>query len=116
MREVSGKDKAGLRTPSTTSSSDGAECPLPDPEPYESEYAGADGSVDPVMVFCLLAAGRGIGNIVAGPLSQVMYHSMPWKGELGAAYGSGFGSLIIFTGITSFGSGICFLGRRLGWC
>ncbi|PSR94407.1 major facilitator superfamily domain-containing protein [Coniella lustricola] len=90
MREVSGKDM--LTTPSTSS------------------------SVDPVMVFVLLAAGRGIGNVVSGPMSQAMYHAMPWKGEAGMAYGSGFGSLIVFTGLTALGSGICFLGRRVGWC
>lgn len=108
MREVSGKDM--LSTPSTSSS---------DPENSISDMDGRAGyteGVDPVMVFVLLAAGRGVGNVVSGPMSQAMYHAMPWKGEAGMAYGSGFGSLIVFTGLTALGSGICFLGRRIGWC
>lgn len=108
MREVSGKDK--LSTPSTSSS---------DPESPTLDLGGGGGynaGVDPVMVFVLLAVGRGVGNLVAGPMSQALYHVMPWKGEAALAYGSGYGSLIVFTGITALGSGICFLGRRVGWC
>lgn len=110
MREVSGKDK--LSAPSTSSSD--ADSPLPLGRPTsDASYPEA---VDPVMVFVLLAAGRGVGNIIAGPMSQAMYRAMSWKGEAGLAYGSGFGSLIVLTGITALGSGICFLGRRVGWC
>ncbi|ROV89932.1 hypothetical protein VSDG_08219 [Cytospora chrysosperma] len=106
MREVSGKDM--LSTPSTASS--GPESPM-------SGFAGPyPGATDPVMVYVLLAAGRGIGNVLSGPMSQAMYHAMPWKGEASFGYGSGYGSLIVFTGITALGSGICFLGRRVGWC
>lgn len=108
MREVSGKDM--MSTPSTSGS---------DPEsPIGRTSSGESYTehVDPVMAFVLLAAGRGVGNILAGPMSQALYHTMPWKGEAGGAYGSGYGSLIVFTGITALGSGICFLGRRVGWC
>lgn len=110
MREVSGKDK--LSTPSASSSDPDSPLPLDRDGPDASYSEG----VDPVMVFALLAAGRGVGNIIAGPMTQAMYHTMLWKGEAGLAYGSGFGSLIAFTGITALGSGICFLGRRIGWC
>lgn len=114
MREISGKDK--LKTPSTESS-DPEEAPM-GTNARRNDAGGesfCDG-VDPVMVFVLLAAGRGIGNIIAGPVSQAMYSARSWQGEAGLAYGSGFGSLIAFTGITALGSGICFLGRRVGWC
>lgn len=114
MREISGKDK--LKTPSTESS-DPEEAPMG--TNMVNNDAGGESyrdGVDPVMVFVLLAAGRGIGNIIAGPMSQVMYSARSWQGEAGLAYGSGFGSLIAFTGITALGSGICFLGRRVGWC
>ncbi|KAL1628510.1 hypothetical protein SLS56_005855 [Neofusicoccum ribis] len=45
------------------------------------------GAVDPGMVFACLAAGRGIGNVVSGPLSEALVS----VGELkaGWAYGSG---------------------------
>lgn len=111
MREVSGKDKL---SPPSTSSSD-PELPISTLGRSNSDGSYEEG-VDPVMVFVLLAAGRGIGNVISGPMSQAMYHAMPWKGEAGLAYGSGYGSLIVFTGITALGSGICFLGRRVGWC
>lgn len=111
MREVSGKDKLSA---SSTSSSD-PELPISTLGRSNSDGSYEEG-VDPVMVFVLLAAGRGIGNVVSGPMSQAMYHAMPWKDEAGLAYGSGYGSLIVFTGITALGSGICFLGRRVGWC
>lgn len=107
MREISGKGM--VSTPSSSSSE--PESPI-----LEQTATGYDEGIDPVMVFVLLAAGRGVGNVVAGPMSQAMYHALPWKGEAALAYGSGFGSLIVFTGITALGSGICFLGRRVGWC
>lgn len=119
MREISGKDK--LKAPSTESS-DPEEAPMGSTTTTSNTSHGAadddgnSGSVDPVMVFVLLAAGRGVGNIIAGPMSQAMYSARLWKGDFGLAYGSGFGSLIAFTGVTALGSGICFLGRRVGWC
>lgn len=117
MREFSGQSPKG--TPSTSGSD--PESPIGRTSSTESaSSAGArpygDAAVDPVMVFVMLAAGRGVGNVLAGPMSQALYHSMPWKGEAAMAYGSGYGSLIVFTGITAILSGTCFVGRRLGWC
>lgn len=126
MREVAGKDMSDSVTPSSLDggseialgpgSGSGAGGHGPAESPL-SEYTGSYSEhVDPIMVFVLLAAGRGFGNVVSGPLSQVMYYSMPWKGEALLAYGSGYGSLIVFTGVTAIGSGFCFIGRRVGWC
>ncbi|CAN8096912.1 unnamed protein product [Discula destructiva] len=115
MREVSGQGPKG--TPSTSGSD--PESPIDGTSSTELAYVGdsyKDDVVDPVMVFVLLAAGRGIGNVLAGPMSQAMYHTRPWEGDAGMAYGSGYGSLIVFTGVTAMGSALCFLGRRLGWC
>jgi MFS family permease len=73
------------------------------------------GYVDPSMVFGFLAAGRGVGNVVAGPLSEVLIRGSPWKGESAAyGYGSGYGSLIVFTGVTALLGGASFIWRRLG--
>lgn len=110
MREFAGKDK--LSAPSTSSSDAESPMPMELPDPDDSFPE----AVDPVMVFVLLAAGRGFGNLIAGPLSQPIYEAMLWRGEAGFAYGSGYGGLIIFTGVTAMGSGLCFLGRRVGWC
>ncbi|KAL2828958.1 hypothetical protein BDW59DRAFT_159358 [Aspergillus cavernicola] len=57
-------------------------------------------SAESSLVFAWLAAGRGIGDLVSGPLSEVLIKGMPWKGRTGYGYGSGYGTLIIFTGIT----------------
>ncbi len=77
--------------------------------------ASNDSRVDPTMVFAWLAAGRGIGNVASGPLSEALIKGMPWQGSAAAGYGSGYGTLIIFTGVTAFVSGTSFLWRRLGW-
>ncbi|KAI5922670.1 MFS general substrate transporter [Camillea tinctor] len=76
--------------------------------------AGA-GFVDPTMVFGWLAAGRGVGNLVSGPLSAGLTRGMPWKGETAAfGYGSEYGGLIVFTGVTAFLGGASWIWRRFG--
>lgn len=68
------------------------------------------GAVDPGMVFACLAAGRGIGNVVSGPLSEALVgKGADWHGEL--AYGSGFGPLIVFTGVSAALGGLSCVGR-----
>lgn len=71
-------------------------------------------SADPSIVFACLAAGRGIGNLVSGPLSEALIDGFPWRGNAGFAYGSGYGTLIVFTGITALFGGSSILGRRVG--
>lgn len=72
-------------------------------------------SFDPVFVLSFLATGRGIGNIASGPLSEALIKGQPWRGEAVAGYGSGYGALIAFTGITAVVSGGAVAFRRLGW-
>ncbi|PGH33030.1 hypothetical protein GX50_04176 [[Emmonsia] crescens] len=72
-------------------------------------------SADSTMVFACLSAGRGIGNIASGPLSEVLLQGMPWKGQAGYGYGSGYGVLIVFTGVTGVIGGGSFLARRFQW-
>jgi MFS family permease len=67
---------------------------------------GGYGNVDPVMVQGQLCVSRGIGNIASGPLSNWLIKDMPWKGQAVAGYGSGYGLLILYTGITALLSGI----------
>ncbi|KAG8532711.1 uncharacterized protein KY384_002588 [Bacidia gigantensis] len=52
------------------------------------------------VVFGLLAAGRGVGSVISGPLSEALVAGRPWSGEAALGYGSGFGPLIVFTGIS----------------
>lgn len=72
-------------------------------------------SFDPTMVCAFLATGRGIGNILSGPLSEALIKGQPWRGEALAGYGSGYGTLIAFTGVTALASGGTIIFRRLGW-
>lgn len=71
------------------------------------------GPVDPIMVYGHLCVGRGVGNILSGPLSDLLIKGMPWKGKAIGGYGSGFGTLILYTGLTGLLSGMNFLWKRL---
>lgn len=72
------------------------------------------GYVDPVMVFGHLCIGRGVGNAISGPLSHALIRGMPWQGQAIGAYGSGYGILIVYTGVTALLSGMNFLWKHLG--
>ena len=70
---------------------------------------------EPGMVFGFLAAGRGIGSVVSGPLSEALLSTRPWEGDAKLGYGTGFGGLIVFTGVSAALGGVSFLGRKAGW-
>lgn len=70
---------------------------------------------DPGIVIGILCAGRGIGSIVCGPLSESMLKGHAWEGKPVLGYGTGYGMLIVFTGITAMLGGISFGARRIGW-
>lgn len=73
------------------------------------------GVIDPSMVFGWLAAGRGIGNIVSGPLSEGLAKGgLMWQGQAEFGYGSGYGGLIVFTGVTALLGGGSWVWKRLG--
>ncbi|KAF2278820.1 MFS general substrate transporter [Westerdykella ornata] len=69
--------------------------------------------VDSGMVFACLAAGKGVGNVCSGPLSEALLHAGNWKA--GMAYGSGYGPLIVFTGTTALLGGWGSAAKRMGW-
>lgn len=66
------------------------------------------------MVFAMLAAGKGVGNVASGPLSEALLNSPSWHNAK-FGYGSMYGVLIVFTGATAFCGGCSFLARRVGW-
>lgn len=74
-----------------------------------------DETADVGILLGLLSAGRGIGAVVSGPLSESLLSGRLWEGQAGLAYGSGFGSLIVFTGVTATVGGVSYFGRLLGW-
>lgn len=64
------------------------------------------------LVFGLFAAGRGIGSIACGPLTNALLSGgKDWNA--GAAFGTGYGLLIVFTGITALLGGIPSVGKGL---
>lgn len=70
-------------------------------------------NADSGMVWAFLAAGKGVGNLCSGPLSEALLHAGNWSASF--AYGSGYGALITFTGVTAlFGCG-GFAAKRIGW-
>jgi MFS family permease len=68
---------------------------------------------EPTMVFAFLAAGRGVGNVVSGPISDILIKAPNWQGEALLGYGSKYGPLIVFTGATALMGGIAVSGRRI---
>jgi MFS family permease len=71
------------------------------------------GHADPIMVQGHLSIGRGIGNIISGPLSDSLIRGMPWQGKVLGGFGSGFGPLILYTGLTGLLSGMNFVWKLL---
>jgi MFS family permease len=67
------------------------------------------------LVFAMLAFGRGVGNVAGGPISEALIKGRTWSGEAGMAYGSGYGPLIVFTGISAMLGGCSFVVRRVGY-
>lgn len=89
---------------------------------FSSTYTGIirevrkkDSGAEAGLVFGLLAAGRGIGSVACGPLSEALLKDRPWQGEAALGYGTGYGGLIVFTGVTAMLGGVSFGARRLGW-
>jgi MFS family permease len=87
---------------------------------YSTTYPGVmkmlkdnEQGTDSMMVFAVLAAGRGIGNVACGPMSEALVRA----GEVGGRglYGSEYGPLVLFTGISAALGGVSCFGRTLGW-
>jgi hypothetical protein len=79
----------------------------------EMQRSEKNGNVDVSMVVALLAAGKGIGAVISGPLSERLLHLDTWKGHAGFAYGSGYGLLLVFTGVSATLGGTAWLGKML---
>lgn len=81
----------------------------------------SDPRAEPGLVFGLLAAGRGVGSVVAGPLSEALVSAGGGGGggvekmDGARGYGTGFSGLIVFTGVSVLLGGVGVFGRRVGW-
>jgi MFS family permease len=60
------------------------------------------GAADLGSIFGLLSAGRGIGNVVCGPISELLLRRGGiQETSVRFAYGTSFSTLVIFTGATA---------------
>lgn len=80
----------------------------------DSESPANGRSFDPIMMIGFLTAGRGVGNIISGPLSEVLLKAAPSPRSMIWGHG-GYSLIIAFTGSTAFLGGMTWLWRRLGW-
>ncbi|MCJ1411932.1 hypothetical protein MMC19_006024 [Ptychographa xylographoides] len=78
------------------------------------EVRKKDPTAETGLVLGLLAAGRGIGCVICGPLSNALLREKFWVDEgVRGAYGSGYGPLVIFTGVTAILGGVSYLGKTI---
>ena len=63
------------------------------------------------LMYGLLLAGRGIGSVASGPVSEKLLEK---HGNGFGGYGTAFGGLIIFTGVTAILGGLGYAGRLVG--
>jgi MFS family permease len=74
-----------------------------------------DQTADIGMLLGLMSAGRGIGAVLSGPMSEALLKDRQRQDHANFGYGSDYGSLIVFTGVTAALGGISFIGKRVGW-
>ncbi|KAJ5151330.1 uncharacterized protein N7482_010582 [Penicillium canariense] len=80
-----------------------------------NEIQKANPDSDATVIFPFMETGRGIGNVVSGPLSETLLRADNWKGRASGAYGSGYGALVVCTGGTAIVGGISVVARQLKW-
>ena len=71
-------------------------------------------ATDTGMIIATMAAGKGIGSIVSGPISGALVRSDAWRNSAAYAFGSGYGYLILFSGLTAGFSLIGWCGKKCG--
>lgn len=66
--------------------------------------------VDTGMVISLLCVSKGVGSVVSGPISESLLGVGVWD-DAGFAYGSRYGVVIVFTGLSATLGGAACVGR-----
>ncbi|KAI5242089.1 MFS general substrate transporter [Aureobasidium subglaciale] len=74
----------------------------------ENGYPGAETG----MIISLFSCGKGIGAVVSGPLSEALVKSDSWKSKAPFAFGTGYGSLLVMTGVTAFVGGSAWYAKQ----
>lgn len=66
------------------------------------------------MALAFLAAGKGIGSVVSGPLSEKLLEADHWNRTPSSAFGIGYGNLVIWSGLTMFFGGVGWFAKQFG--
>lgn len=75
----------------------------------ESGYPGTETG----MIIAWFSCSKGIGAVISGPLSEALVAADHWKSRAPYAFGSGYGTLIITTGVTALVAGSGFYAKKL---
>ncbi|MCJ1462065.1 hypothetical protein MMC07_000665 [Pseudocyphellaria aurata] len=67
------------------------------------------------VIIGTMAAGRGIGCVISGPVSESLLRSKRWLGASPGVYRSEYGNLILFTGLALLLGSIGSTGRLRRW-
>jgi predicted MFS family arabinose efflux permease len=79
------------------------------------DIQGRSTSADATVIFSFLAAGRGLGATVSGPLSEgLIAGGDALRSQAHFGYGGEYGTLIIFSGCTALVGGFSWIVRRFG--
>ncbi|CAK1359593.1 unnamed protein product [Cercospora beticola] len=88
---------------------------------YNATYSGCaktlsrlepNSAIDTGIVIGIMAAGKGIGGVVSGPLSEKLLE-LGWRSTADFAYGTSYGVLVTFCGISAAFGGTACVGRLL---
>lgn len=80
-----------------------------------NEIHKANLHADTTGIFPFMESGREIRNIASGPLSEALLRADNWRDHEWETYGSGYGALVVCTGVTALVGGVSVLARQLEW-
>ena len=78
------------------------------------EVLRIDQTAEANTIFSFLVAGRGVGNLVSGPISQALLRESSVTHNIMYGYGSVYGTLIVFAASTTVLGGLGSFFRRVG--
>lgn len=89
---------------------------------YSASYSGiirdileTEPKLDGDLMWGVMAAGRGIGSIACGPLSDQLISLDAWKNPNAYTYGTGYGPLVVWVAITAAIGSISCIARKVNW-
>lgn len=77
---------------------------------FASAMSNSTNNLDTGLVISLMCTGKGIASVVSGPLSEQLLRAGDWQ-DARFAYGSHYGAVIVFAGVTAMLGGTACVGR-----